>query len=100
MRAVRSTRPGYADPSNPWAIAKQPASQGAEAVSVIGHGHVAPEFAAAVMHNDLSDDERNLMQGYKPTPLPWSQVPTEGSDTNETEGDGSVRDPTGQGFGT
>lgn len=84
MRAVRTTRPGYIDPT------EQPA----------GHGHVSPEFAAAVMHNDLSDDERNLMQGYKPTPLPWSQIPSEGTDTNETEGDGAVRDPTGKGFGT
>ena len=50
--------------------------------------------------NDLSDDERMLAQGGRNVPIHPSMVPSEGSDTQETEGDGSVRDPTGIGRGT
>jgi hypothetical protein len=66
----------------------------------MGHGYVTPQFAAANMHNDLSDDERQLAQGGRNIPLNPATLPTEGSDTQETEGDGSVRDPTGIGRGT
>jgi hypothetical protein len=66
----------------------------------MGHGYVSPQFAAATMHNDLSDDERQLAQGGENIPLNPAMVPSEGSDGQETEGDGSVRDPTGIGRGT
>ena len=92
--------PGFQDPANPAQRAKAPATQGAEAVSVMGHGYVTPQFAASSMHNDLSDDSKQIAQGYANVPIHPAQVPSEGSDTQETEGDGSVRDPTGIGRGT
>ena len=98
--AQANIAPGFYDPANPAQRAKAPASQGAEATSVIGHGYVTPQFAAAVMHNDLSDDAKMVANGSKNVPLHPAQVPSEGSDTQETEGDGSVRDPSGKGFGT
>lgn len=90
----------FADPRNPSTVAKARATQGNEANSVMGHGYVTPKFAAATMHNDLSDDERLLAQGGHNIPIHPAQVPSEGSDTQETEGDASVRDPTGIGRGT
>jgi hypothetical protein len=86
--------PGGDDPS------KAPASQGAETKTAVGFDKVSPVEAAATMHNDLADDTKQIADGSKNVPLHPSQVPTEGTDTQETEGDGSVRDPTGQGFGT
>jgi hypothetical protein len=100
MRPVRSTRPGYADPSNPASVAKAPASQGAEALTVIGHGRVTPKVAAATMHDNLLDDTKLIGQGFKNVPIHPAQLPTEGADTNETSGDGAVKDPTGIGWGT
>jgi len=91
--------PGTDDPANPAERAKAPATQGAEALSTMDHGHVTPEFAAAEMHNSLSDDAKQIAEGYRNVPIHPSQAPSEGSDTNETEGDGSVRDPTGIGRG-
>ena len=73
---------------------------GAEANLAPGFDAIKPETAAAMMHNNMLDDAKKLANGFKNVPIHPAQVPTEGSDTNETEGDGSVRDPTGQGFGT
>ena len=101
IRAAQANiAPGFNDPANPAQRAKAPATQGDEAKSVMGHGFVTPQFAAAVMHRDLSDDEKLLAQGGQNTPIHPAQVPSEGSDTQETEGDASVRDPTGIGRGT
>lgn len=97
--ATAGIAPGFRDPANPAERAKAPATQGSEAVSVIGHGYVTPQFAAATMHNDLSDDAKQIAQGGRNVPIHPAQVPSEGSDTQETEGDGSVRDPTGIGRG-
>ena len=66
----------------------------------VGFEKVSPVEAAATMHNDLSDDAKMLAQGDRNVPIHPSMVPSEGSDTQETEGDGSVRDPTGIGRGT
>ena len=95
-----SGRPPGFDPTDPSQIAKARASQGAEALSVIGHGDVAPEYAAAVMHNDLSDDAKQLAQGQQNVPIHPSQVATEGSDKQGWGGDASQHDPTGIGSGT
>jgi len=97
--AQSNVAPGF-DPADPANTAKAPASQGAEAVSVAGHGNVHPAYAAAVMHNDLSDDAKQLAQGNKNVPIHPSQVPTEGSDKQGWGGDAAQHDPTGQGFGT
>jgi len=91
--------PGF-DSTNPANIAKAPASQGAEAVSVIGHGNVKPAFAAAVMHNDLSDDAKLVANGLRNVPIHPNQVAVEGSDKQGWGGDAAQHDPTGQGFGT
>ena len=87
--------PGF-DPVNPADVAKQKATQGAEANSVIGHGNVAPKFAAAVMHNDLSDDAKQLANGSKNVPV---HPATEGADKIGYGGDASQLDPTGIGRG-
>lgn len=97
--AMAGQLPGLSDPANPAKRAKAPASQGAEALQQGFHA-VTPVEAAATMHNDLSDDAKMHADGLKNIPLDPIQVPSEGSDTQETEGDGSVRDPTGIGFGT
>ena len=73
---------------------------GAEANLAPGFDPVDPKTAAASMHNDLSDNAKQLANGSGNVPIHPCQVPSEGADTNETEGDGSVRDPTGKGFGT
>lgn len=88
------------DPANPAKRAKAPATQGDEALFSPGFGRTSPVEAAATMHNDLADDAKQIAQGYRNVPIHPSQVPSEGTDTQETEGDGSVRDPTGIGRGT
>jgi hypothetical protein len=93
--ALAGDAPGFHDPAT---IAKTPASQGAEAKFGSGFDRISPVKAAATMHNNLSDDA--VAQSDKNVPIHPAQVPSEGSDTQESEGDGSVRDPTGQGFGT
>lgn len=95
--AEANEAPGFHDPAR---IAKTPASQGDETKTAVGFERISPVEAAATMHNDLSDDERMLAQGGRNIPIHPAQVPSEGSDTQETEGDGSVRDPTGIGRGT
>ena len=98
-QATAGQLPGLSDPANPAQRAKTRATQGAEALQQGFHA-VSPVEAAATMHNDLSDDEKMLAQGGRNVPIHPSMVPSEGSDTQETEGDGSVRDPTGIGRGT
>jgi hypothetical protein len=97
--ALAGRIPGMDDPANPAKRAKAPATQGAEALQQ-GFSRVTPVEAAATMHNDLSDNAKQLADGSKNVPIHPAQLPTEGTDTNETEGDGSVRDPSGIGFGT
>jgi hypothetical protein len=89
--------PGFNDPAK---IAKSPASQGDETKLGVGFTRISPVEAAASMHNDLADDAKQVANGSKNVPIHPAQTPTEGSDTQETEGDGSVRDPSGIGFGT
>lgn len=110
--AQANIAPGFYDPGNPLQRraaaesvnpslrAKAPASQGPEAVSTMGHGYVTPQFAAATMHNDLADNAKQIAHGYEAVPIHPAQVPSEGSDTQESEGDASVRDPTGLGSGS
>ena len=95
--AVANQAPGFVDPAK---VAKTPASQGAETKTAVGFDKVTPVEAAATMHNDLSDDAKQVANGNRNVPIHPAQTPTEGSDTQETEGDGSVRDPSGIGFGT
>lgn len=95
--ALANQAPGFDDPAK---IAKTPASQGAETKMAVGFGKISPVEAAATMHNGLSDNAKQLANGEKNVPIHPAQTPTEGSDTQETEGDGSVRDPSGIGFGT
>lgn len=97
--SAMSGRPPGLDPTNPSRTAKAPASQGAEALMVIGHGAVSPKYAAAVMHNDLSDDAKQLAQGNQNVPIHPAQVPTEGSDKQGWGGDAARHDPTGIGRG-
>jgi hypothetical protein len=52
------------------------------------------------MFDPLAEDVRKLANGSQNVPIHPAMVPSEGSDTQETEGDGSVRDPTGIGRGT
>jgi hypothetical protein len=99
LSASDNVAPGF-DSTNPANIAKAPASQGAEAVSVIGHGNVSPPYAAAVMHNDLSDDAKQIADGSKNVGIHPEQVATEGADKQGWGGDVAQHDPTGQGFGT
>lgn len=95
--ASANQAPGFDDPAK---IAKTPASQGAETKTAVGFDKVSPVEAAATMHNGLSDNAKMIANGSKNVPIHPAQTPTEGSDTQETEGDGSVRDPSGNGFGT
>ena len=97
--ARQNEPPGVVDPANPAERAKAPASQGAEAVSVMGHGNVTPQFAAAMMHNDLSEDAKQLGWGFHNVPLHQSAVATEGSDKHGYGGDAARHDPTGIGRG-
>ena len=99
-QSAMSGRPPGFDPTNPATNAKFPASQGPEALMVIGHGVVTPKFAAAVMHNDLSDDAKMVANGAKNVPIHPDQVATVGSDKQGWGGDAAQHDPTGQGFGT
>jgi hypothetical protein len=96
--ASANRAPGF-DSTDPANIAKAPASQGAEALTVVGHGNVSPQFAAATMHNDLSDDAKQLANGDKNVPIHPDQVATEGSDKQGWGGDAAQHDPTGQGRG-
>lgn len=96
--AAANRAPGF-DPSNPANIAKAPASQGAEALTVVGHGIVSPQFAAASMHNDLSDDAKQIANGERNVPIHPNQVPDEGSDKQGWGGDAAQHDPTGIGRG-
>src|SRR5579862_4114801 len=92
--ARQNEPPGVKDPANPAQVAKAPASQGAEATSVIGHGNVTPQFAAATMHNDLSEDAKQLGWGLHNVPLHSSVIATEGSDKQGYGGDAAQHDPT------
>jgi hypothetical protein len=93
--AVADRAPGF-DPVNPADVAKQKATQGAEANSVMGHGNVTPQYAAAVMHNDLSDDAKQLANGSKNVPI---HPATEGADKMGYGGDAPAHDPSGIGRG-
>ena len=95
--AEANEAPGFHDPAR---ISKTPASQGAETKTAVGFDKISPVEAAATMHNGLSDNAKMVANGSKNVPIHPAQTPTEGSDTQETEGDGSVRDPSGIGFGT
>lgn len=75
-------------------------TQSAEANEAPGFNRISPVEAAATMHDGLSDDAKQVANGSTNVPIHPAQTPTEGSDTQETEGDGSVRDPSGIGFGT
>lgn len=86
--ATANQAPGFVDPTNPARTAKSPANT------------VTPVTAAASMHDELGEEVRKLANGSVNVPIHPAQVPSEGSDTQETEGDGSVRDPTGIGRGT
>jgi hypothetical protein len=86
--AVAGQVPGLRDPADPSRMAKSYANNS------------SPVVAAASMHDDLGEEARKLANGSRNVPIHPAQTPTEGSDTQETEGDGSVRDPSGQGFGT
>lgn len=94
--AEANEAPGFHDPAR---VAKTPASQGDETKMAVGFTRVSPVEAAATMHNDLADNAREITQGSANVPIHPAQVPSEGSDTQETEGDGSVRDPSGIGRG-
>jgi hypothetical protein len=85
--AIANLPPGIVDPANPSRTAKSPANI------------VTPVVAAATMHDDLGMEAQRLANGSMNVPIHPAQVPSEGSDTQETEGDGSVRDPTGIGRG-
>jgi hypothetical protein len=85
--AVENQAPGFVDPADPSRTAKQPARDGVVR-------------AAATMFDPLEEDVRKLANGSQNVPIHPAMVPSEGSDTQETEGDGSVRDPTGIGRGT
>jgi hypothetical protein len=86
--AQANRAPGFDNPHDPARIAKSPANT------------VTPVVAAATMHDSLAEDAKKLANGNENVPIHPAQVPSEGSDTQETEGDGSVRDPTGIGRGT
>jgi hypothetical protein len=86
--ALSDRAPGYDNPHDPARIAKSPANT------------ISPIVAAATMHDSLGQDARKLANGNLNVPIHPAQVPSEGSDTQETEGDGSVRDPSGIGRGT
>lgn len=85
--AQANRTPGLDNPHDPARIAKSPAT-------------TAPTVAAATMHDDLAEEARKLANGNENVPIHPAQVPSEGSDTQESEGDGSVRDPSGIGRGT
>ena len=85
--AVENQAPGFYDPADPSRLAKQPARDGVVS-------------AAASMFDPLEEDARKLASGTENVAIHPAMVPSEGSDTQETEGDGSVRDPTGIGRGT
>lgn len=55
------------------------------------HGYVTPQFAAATMHNNLAENAREIAHGNSNVPIHPAQVPSEGSDTQETEGDSVTR---------
>lgn len=77
--AEANQAPGFVDPTNPARIAKSPANI------------VTPITAAATMHDDLSEEARKLANGNENVPIHPAQVPTEGQDTQETEGDSDTR---------
>lgn len=86
--AQANRAPGFDNAHDPARLSKSPANTG------------GPVVAAATMHDDLGEEARKLANGNANVPIHPAQVPSEGSDTQETEGDGSVRDPTGIGRGT
>jgi hypothetical protein len=53
------------------------------------------------MFDPLDEEVRESLSfgGGKPVSIHPAQIPSEGGDTQETEGDGSVRDPSGIGGG-
>jgi hypothetical protein len=75
------------------------AFHGARQNTLGAEDNLAPGVAAANMHEGLADDVKQVADGDRNVPIHPAQVPTEGADTQETEGDGSVRDPTGIGRG-
>ena len=86
--AEANEAPGFHDPAR---IAKTPASQGAETKTAVGFDRVSPVEAAATMHNGLSDNAKMIANGSKNVPTHPAMTPTEGSDTQETEGDSQTR---------
>jgi hypothetical protein len=77
--ALANQAPGFVDPTNPALTAKSPANV------------VTPVTAAASMHDDLGEEARKLANGNENVPIHPAQAPTEGQDTQETEGDSDTR---------
>jgi hypothetical protein len=77
--ALANQAPGFVDPANPARTAKSPANT------------VTPVTAAASMHDDLSEEARKLANGSTNVPTHPAMTPTEGNDTQETEGDSVTR---------
>jgi hypothetical protein len=77
--AAANQAPGIVDPANPSRTAKSPANR--DFVTV----------AAASMHDDLAQEARRLANGNENVPVHPAQLPSEGDDTGETEGDSDTR---------
>lgn len=78
--AFAGQAPGFVDPADPSRMAKQRAN-------VDG-----VQRAAASMHDDLAEEARKVANGAENVPIhPAQDSPTEGSDTQETEGDSQTR---------
>ena len=77
--AVSGQAPGVVDPANPARTAKSPANT------------VTPVTAAASMHDDLGQEAVKLANGSTNVPTHPAMTPTEGQDTQETQGDSQTR---------
>ena len=77
--AVAGQVPGLRDPADPSRIAKSYAN------------NHSPIIAAASMHDDLGEEARKLANGSTNVPTHPAMTPTEGSDTQETQGDSQTR---------
>jgi hypothetical protein len=74
--AVANQEPGLNDPAQ---ISKSPSNV------------VKPITAAATMHDELDEEARKLANGSTNVPIHPAMTPTEGADTQETEGDSQTR---------
>jgi hypothetical protein len=77
--ALANQAPGFVDPANPARTAKSPSNV------------VTPVRAAATMFDPLEEDARKLANGSTNVPTHPAMTPTEGDDTQETEGDSQTR---------